>query len=142
MTPPERTSKFEVPDPPWRATPTPSDQRREVTVVRERHIDAPAERAVAVVQHLGSLPVWECKARRITVTPSGARHGTYTACGRIMGLIPWGARFDYELTDRGFHSWMPAPIWGMQVAGGFRVTGHTPYTCTVSTTSSTSGTCQ
>ncbi|MGH9267453.1 MAG: hypothetical protein ACRD0D_04680 [Acidimicrobiales bacterium] len=102
-----------------------------MTVVRERHIDAPAERAVAVVQHLGSLPVWECKARRITVTPSGARHGTYTACGRIMGLIPWGARFDYELTDRGFHSWMPAPIWGMQVAGGFRVTGHTPYTCTV-----------
>ncbi|MGH9242760.1 MAG: hypothetical protein ACRD29_00230 [Acidimicrobiales bacterium] len=120
-----------VPDPPWRAAPAPSDAGCEVTVVRERRMDAPGERAVAVVQHLGSLPVWERKARHVTVTPSGPAHGTYAAYGRIIGLLLWRAHFDYELTELGFHSWMPAPVHGMQVAGGFLVTTHSPHTCTV-----------
>jgi hypothetical protein len=85
-------------------------------VIRERCIDASGERALAVVQHLGSLPVWERKARHVTVTTSGPAHGTYKARGRIVGVIRWRAIFDYELTDTGFHSWMRAI--GRRLAGG------------------------
>lgn len=76
-----------MPDKPWRAPRAPSDPRNEVTVVRERRIDAPGNRAVAVAQHLVSLPVWECHARHVTIAPIGPAHGTYIAQGRIMGLI-------------------------------------------------------
>jgi len=36
----------------------------------------PGSRAVSVVQHLASLPVWERKARRVTVEPAGPRNGS------------------------------------------------------------------
>jgi hypothetical protein len=102
-----------------------------VTVIRQRRLDTPGTRAVSVVQHLASLPVWERKARRMTVKPAGPRNGTYTAAGRIAGFIPWRATFGYELTDTGFHSWMPAPRRGVQVAGGFHVINDAPGSCTV-----------
>jgi hypothetical protein len=86
---------------------------------------------VSVVQHLASLPVWERKARRVTVEPAGPRTGTYTAAGRIAGLVPWRATFEYELTETGFHSWMPTPRRGVQVAGGFHVINEAPGSCTV-----------
>jgi hypothetical protein len=65
-----------VPDPPWRTAAAPG--RNEVTVIRQRRLDTPGTRAVSVVQHLASLPVWERKARRVTVKPAGPRHGNYT----------------------------------------------------------------
>jgi hypothetical protein len=86
---------------------------------------------VSVVRHLASLPVWERKARRMTVQPAGPRRGSYTAAGRIAGLVPWRLTFEYELTDAGFHSWMPAPRRGFQVAGGFHVIDDDPGSCTV-----------
>jgi hypothetical protein len=67
----------------------------------------------------------------MTVQPAGPRTGTYTAAGRIAGLIPWRAAFEYQLTDAGFHSWMPAPRRGFQVAGGFHVSTDAPRSCTV-----------
>lgn len=117
--------------PPWRALPASGNGPGEVTVVRRRRIETSAARAVAVVQHLGSLPVWERKALDVTVTPSGPHQGTYAARGRIAGVIPWRAEFDYELTQAGFHSWMRTPRGGVQVAGGFRVAAHGPDTCTI-----------
>jgi hypothetical protein len=98
--------------------------------MRQRRVDTEAARAVSVVQHLASLPVWERKARRVAVDPRG-RHGSYIASGRIAGLIPWRATFDYELTDVGFHSWMPGPKMGVQVAGGFHVISHGTGACTI-----------
>jgi hypothetical protein len=86
---------------------------------------------VSAVKHLASLPVWERKARRVTVKPAGPRHGNYTADGRIAGLVPWRASFEYELTGAGFHSWMPAPARGFQVAGGFHVRDDAPGSCIV-----------
>ena len=77
--------------------------RNEVTVVRQRRLDTPSTRAVSVVQHLASLPVWERKARRVTVNPAGPRTGRYTASGRIAGFLTWRATFDFELTEAGFH---------------------------------------
>jgi hypothetical protein len=118
-----------VPDPPWRTAAAPG--RNAVTVIRQLRLDTPGTRAVSVVQHLASLPVWERKARRMTVKPAGPRNGTYTAAGRIAGFIPWRATFEYELTDTGFHSWMPAPRRGVQVAGGFHVINDPPGSCTV-----------
>ena len=118
-----------VPDPPWRTAAAP--RWNEVTVIRQRRLDTPGTRAVSVVQHLASLPVWERKARRMTVKPAGPRHGNYTAAGRVAGVIPWGATFEYELTDTGFHSWMPAPRRGFQIAGGFHVIDDAPGSCTV-----------
>lgn len=118
-----------VPDPPWRTAAAAGPN--EVTVIRQRRLDTPASRAVPVVQHLASLPVWERKARRMTVQPAGPRTGTYTAAGRIAGLIPWRATFEYQLTDTGFHSWMPAARHGVQVAGGFHVSTDAPRSCTV-----------
>jgi hypothetical protein len=118
-----------VPDPPWRTAAAPG--WNEVTVIRQRRLDTPGTRAVSVVQRLASLPVWERKARRMTVKPAGPRTGNYTAAGRIAGFIPWRATFEYELTDAGFHSWMPTPRRGVQVAGGFRVINDAPGSCTV-----------
>jgi hypothetical protein len=118
-----------IPDPPWRTTAAPG--WNEVTVIRRRRLDAPGTRAVSVVQHLGSLPVWERKARRVTVQPAGPRNGSYTAAGRIAGFVTWRASFEYELTDAGFHSWMPTPRRGVQVAGGFQVIDDAPGSCTV-----------
>jgi hypothetical protein len=86
---------------------------------------------VSAVKHLASLPVWERKARRVTVKPAGPHHGNYTADGRIAGLVPWRASFEYELTGAGFHSWMPAPARGFQVAGGFHVRDDAPGSCIV-----------
>lgn len=127
--PPAPATEAVVPDPPWRAAAAPG--RNEVSVIRQRRLDTPASRAVSVVQHLASLPVWERKARRMTVQPAGSRTGTYTAAGRIAGLVPWRAAFEYELTDAGFHSWMPGARHGVQVAGGFHVSTDTPGSCTV-----------
>ena len=118
-----------VPDPPWRTAAAPG--RNEVTVIRQRRLGTPGTRAVSVVQHLASLPVWERKARRVTVKPAGPRNGSYTAAGRIAGLVTWRATFDYELTDAGFHSWMPTRRRGVQVAGGFHVISDAPGSCTV-----------
>ena len=104
----------------------------EVTVICQRRLGTPGTRAVSVVRHLASLPVWERKARpQVTVTPAGPRNGHYTAAGRIAGLVAWRATFEYELTDAGFHSWMPAPRRGVQVAGGFHVIDDAPGSCTV-----------
>jgi hypothetical protein len=118
-----------VPDPPWRTAAAPG--RNEVTVIGQCRLDAPGTRAVSVVQHLASLPVWERKARRVAVKPDGPRNGSYTAAGRIAGLVTWRATFEYELTETGFHSWMPTPRRGFQVAGGFRVIDDAPGSCTV-----------
>ena len=101
-----------------------------VTVLSKRHIEAPAARAVAVVQDLASLPLWEHKARRVTVHATDPYRGTYSASGRLVGLIPWSAEFDYELTDTGMHSKTSAGR-GIQVRGGFRVTPHCPESCTI-----------
>jgi hypothetical protein len=60
--------------PPWRRPLASGIVHVEVTVVRRRRIGACATRAVGV-QHLGSLPVWERKARDVTVTPTGPHHG-------------------------------------------------------------------
>jgi hypothetical protein len=51
--------------------------------------------------------------------------------GRIAGLVTWHATFEYELTEAGFHSWMPTPRRGVQVAGGFHVINDAPGSCTV-----------
>jgi uncharacterized membrane protein len=118
-----------VPDPPWRTAAAPG--WNEVTVIRQCRLDTPGTRAVSVVQHLASLPVWESKARRVTVKPAGPRNGTYTAAGRIAGFVTWRATFEYELTDVGFHSWMATPSRGFQVAGGFHVIDDAPGSCTV-----------
>jgi hypothetical protein len=120
-----------VPDPPWRIAATSGGRWSEATVICRRRLDAPAARAVAVVQHLPSLAVWEPKARHVVVTPTGPGRGSYTATGRVAGLVPWRATFDYELTGDGFHSWMPAARMGIQVAGGFRVLGHDRESCTI-----------
>jgi hypothetical protein len=132
----ERVARLRAPGPkpsyqipPWRTAAAPG--WNEVTVIRQRRIDTPGTRAVSVVQHLASLPVWERKARRVTVTPAGPRNGTYTAAGRIAGFVPWRATFEYELTDADFHSWMPTPRRGFQVAGGFQVIDDAPGSCTV-----------
>jgi len=118
-----------VPDPPWRTAAAPG--RNEVTVTRQHWLDTPGTRAVWAVQHLASLPVWERKARRVTVEPAGPRTGTYTAAGRIAELVIWRAAFEYELTETGFHRWMPTPRRGVQVAGGFHVINEAPGSCTV-----------
>jgi hypothetical protein len=118
-----------VPDPPWRTAA--AQGRNEVTVIRQCRLGTPGTRAVSVVQHLASLPVWEPKARQVTVKPAGPRNGSYTAAGRIAGLITWRAAFEYELTEAGFHSWMPTSRRGFQVAGGFRVIDDAPGSCTV-----------
>ena len=104
-----------VPAPPWRPGSGARPGHDEVTLIRRRPVATTVARAVSVVQHFASLPVWERKARRIEVDPRG-RHGTYTVSGRIAGLVPWRATFRYELTDAGFHSWMPGPKMGVQVA--------------------------
>jgi len=117
-----------VPDPPWRAAAAPG--WNEVTVIRRRRIDTSRTRAVAVVQHLAGLPVWERKARRVWVKPAVPRTGNYTATGRI-GFVSWRATFAYELTDVGLHSWMPTPRNGVQIAGGFHVIDDAPGSCTV-----------
>jgi hypothetical protein len=102
-----------------------------VTVIRQRRLDTPGTRAVSVVRHLASLPVWERKARRVTVKPAGPRNGSYTASGRTAGFVTWRATFEYELTEAGFHSGMPTPRRGVQVAGGFHVINDAPGSCTV-----------
>ncbi len=86
---------------------------------------------MSVVQHLASLPVWERKARRVTVKPAGPRNGSYTAAGRLAGFVTWRATFEYELTEAGFHSWMLTPRGRFQVADGFHVIDDAPGTCTV-----------
>src|SRR5260370_42692963 len=73
-----------VPDPPWRTAAAPG--RNEVTVIRQCRLDAPGTRAVSVVQHLASLPVWPRKARSVTVKPDGPRNDSYTAAGRNAAL--------------------------------------------------------
>jgi hypothetical protein len=118
-----------VPDPPWRTGAVPG--RNEVTVIRQRRLGTPGTRAVSVVQHLASLPVWERKARQVTVKPAGPRNGSYTAAGRIAGLVAWRAAFEYELTEAGFHSWMPTSGRGFQVADGFRIIDDAPGSRTV-----------
>jgi hypothetical protein len=118
-----------VPDAPWRTAAAPG--WNEVTVIRQRRLDTPGTRAVSVVRHLASLPVWERKARRVTVKPAGPRSGSYTASGRIAGLVTWHATFEYELTEAGFHSWMPTLRRGVQVADGFHVINDAPGSCTV-----------
>ena len=123
------TAEAFVPDPPWRTAAAPG--RNEVTVIRQRRLGTPGTRAVSVVQHLASLPVWERKARRVTVKPAGPRTGSYTAAGRIAGFVTWRATFEYEFTEAGFHSWMPTPRWGFQIAGGFHVIDDAPGSCTV-----------
>jgi hypothetical protein len=102
-----------------------------VTVIHQRRLDTSSTRAVSVVQHLASLPVWERKARRVTVKPAGPRNGNYTAVGRIAGFVTWRATFEYELTEAGFHSWIPTPRRGVQIAGGFHVIDDAPGSCTV-----------
>jgi hypothetical protein len=118
-----------VPDPPWRTAA--ARGWNEVTVIRQRRLDTPGTRAVSVVQHLASLPVWERKARRVTVKPAGPHNGSYSASGRIAGSVTWRATFEYELTAAGFHSWMVTPRRGFQVAGGFHVINDGPGSCTV-----------
>ncbi len=96
-----------------------------VVVRRERQVTAPAHRAVEVVQHLASLPVWERKVRNVNVTPTDETQGTYTVRGRLFGIVPWRGSFDYELHPTGFHSTSQAPIRGIvHVEGGFRVVDH------------------
>jgi pimeloyl-ACP methyl ester carboxylesterase len=92
--------------PPWRPGLGARPGRDEVTVIRHRPVGTTAMRAVSVVQYLASLPVWERKARRVTVDPRGC-HGTYTACGRIAG----------------FHSRMHRSKMRVQVAGGLHRVG-------------------
>jgi len=99
-------------------------------VISQRRLDTPGTRAVSVVQRLASLPVWERKARGVTVKPAGPRTGNYTAAGPIAGFVTWRATFEYELTDAGFHSWMPTPR-RVQVVGGFHVINDAPGSCTV-----------
>jgi len=57
-----------VPDPPWRTAAAPGWD--DVTVICQRRLETSSSRAVSVVQHLASLPVWERKARRVTVKPA------------------------------------------------------------------------
>lgn len=101
-----------------------------VRLVRSLSAGVPADAAITLVQRIDSLPQWERKVRTVRVVPHGQRRGRYAAEGRLFGLVPWRATFEYEMTDSGFRSAMLDPR-RRAVCGGFRVTARGPSSCTV-----------
>lgn len=94
--------------------------RKEVVVVRRIHAACSEVNALAFLQDLRNVAIYEPKVDTATVTP-GDRTGLYTVQGHFAGL-PYTSRFEYMLTDRGFRSHrLPDGLPSLDVNGAFVV---------------------
>jgi len=100
------------------------------TEVGQLRVAAPAEAALAVLWDIRSIASYEPKVRSATVSPSGARNGTFFARGSFTGL-PWSGTFTYQLTRSGFYSRMKPGALGLQVQGGFFVASASACQCVI-----------
>jgi hypothetical protein len=102
-----------------------------ITVTAAIEVPSPPERALAAVWDIASIERFEVKADKVLVHPLGSRTGTYDVRGHFAG-VPWHGRFEYELSDYGFHSrTADVPRAEATVEGGFLVTPLSEGECTV-----------
>jgi hypothetical protein len=104
---------------------------RRVTVVEALEFPCPPARVLPAVWDLKNVEHCEVKADAVTVHPRSPRSGSYDVRGHFA-RVPWHGRFEYELTDAGFHSRTAdvAPD-DATVEGGFVVTPLGADQCTV-----------
>lgn len=104
---------------------------RRVTAVEALELPCPPATALPAVWDIKNVERCEVKADAVTVHPRTDRDGSYDVRGRFAG-IPWGGRFDYQLTPTGFHSRdADVPPEQATVEGGFVVTPLGRDGCTV-----------
>jgi len=104
---------------------------KRVTVTAAIEVPCAPERALPAVWDIASIERFEVKADKVVVHPLDTRTGAYDVRGHFAG-VPWHGRFEYELTDHGFHSrTADVPRAEATVEGGFLVTPLSEAECTV-----------
>lgn len=89
-----------------------------MSVVGEISLTCPFEYALSYIQSLDNIANYEPKISRSITQIESSHAGRYSTFGSFAG-VPWQGKFEYELHDRGFHSYMVEGVMANAMQGGF-----------------------